>query len=311
MDKSYALAQLCPCILEVGLQRRDSWRSRARRIYDHELFYCFLGGYQLEIDGKSYILKEGDLAIIKPDTPHRLWVDEGQPGEMYYLHFDLDYRDDASWVYAYYNTPECYSTMFLGKLQHPEHIRPQAVIQQGYRFPDVISLRDSDGAEHILRSLYKAHSNKVSGLDLLSKSLMLKLLQMILSESGFFPKKEQEDLWVSQTIKQFITYNYFKKLSLDSIAAYTHLSPDYCGRVFKRETGHSIIDYLNEVRVNQAKRMLLDIDLSLADIAEMVGFSRENYFCLVAKKLTGMTPAQLRRYMLSITQPSMNDEEVS
>ena len=62
----------------------------------------------------------------------------------------------------------------------------------------------------------------------------------------------------------------------------------------------SLIDCLNQFRIEKAKRLLLDSDLSIADVSEMVGFQNENYFCSVSKKITGMTPARLRSYMLAV-----------
>lgn len=69
-----------------------------------------------------------------------------------------------------------------------------------------------------------------------------------------------------------------------------------------------MIHYLNRFRINKAKKLLLEPDLSIVDIAEMVGFKSENYFCTLSKKVTGMTPAKLRTYMLSLQDSDAAEE---
>lgn len=70
--------------------------------------------------------------------------------------------------------------------------------------------------------------------------------------------------------------------------------------MFRKVTGKSVIDYLNRFRIDMAKKLLLDTDLSISDVADMVGFQSEAYFSNVARKVTGMSPARLKLHMLSL-----------
>ena len=105
---------------------------------------------------------------------------------------------------------------------------------------------------------------------------------------------------MSDTILSFMQSNYYRKLNVDEICKSTRLNTDYAGKLFKRETGMTLIESLNRIRINKAKKLLIEPDLNIEDIAEMVGFQNENYFCTVSKKITGLTPAKLRSYMLSL-----------
>ena len=87
---------------------------------------------------------------------------------------------------------------------------------------------------------------------------------------------------------------------MKEICACTHLNPEYAGKVFRKVTGLTVVDFLNRHRIDMAKKLLLDTDLSIADIGDMVGFQSEAYFSNVAKKVTGMSPAKLKLYMLSL-----------
>lgn len=83
-------------------------------------------------------------------------------------------------------------------------------------------------------------------------------------------------------------------LSLYSIAdecniTYTHLS-----RVFKLETGVGLLQYINEFRMEIAKKHLLETDQSIAQIAESVGYGNSNSLIRAFKKYNGITPGKFR-----------------
>ena len=100
-----------------------------------------------------------------------------------------------------------------------------------------------------------------------------------------------------------MAHNYYRKLSVAEICAETGLNTEYASKLFKQETGQRLVEYVNCYRIKKAKSLLLESDLSVADIAEMVGFSSENYFCSVTKKLEGKTPEALRDYLMSQESP--------
>ena len=73
-----------------------------------------------------------------------------------------------------------------------------------------------------------------------------------------------------------------------------HLHPSYFSTVFKNSTGLSFKEYLNKVRIEESKILLLNTDFSIIDIAIAVGFEDQSYFSKVFKKYTGTTPKQFR-----------------
>ena len=96
-------------------------------------------------------------------------------------------------------------------------------------------------------------------------------------------------------IMKFIRQNMHQKVTLDDISRLTFFSSIYCDTVFKREVGSSIIDYLLDIRVDEAKKLLLEGTMSLREIAESVGFNDYNYFSRVFKTRTGYPPSTYRR----------------
>lgn len=300
MEKAYTFEQLAPCVKEVGFQGTDSWRQRTRRIYDHELLYCFGKPANLRCNGKHYLLRQGDLAIIKPDTPHSFWVDGNQPADVLWVHFDLEPRADADWVVRFYNTTELYAQLFNQAMPHQRHIRPQAIIE-GKPLPEVVRLSRADEAEQLLRLLYRAFVKKDPLFPMTARALMLKLFVMIFEEDQDL-KKENRDEWVTRMLYHYINMHYFQKVTMRDLAASVHMSEDYCGRIFRESTGETPMDYLNRIRIERAKQLLLEEDLTVAQVGEMVGFRRSNHFSTVCRKVTGKTPMALRRYMISLSR---------
>ncbi|MFF2446127.1 bifunctional transcriptional activator/DNA repair enzyme AdaA [Neobacillus sp. NPDC058068] len=100
--------------------------------------------------------------------------------------------------------------------------------------------------------------------------------------------------WVAIII-EYIDKNYPDKLSLETLAEISHGSPYHLHRTFKKITGMTPVEYIHQVRINTAKKYLLQSDRAVSDIAKMVGISNTPYFITVFKKMTGTTPAHFRQ----------------
>jgi len=137
-----------------------------------------------------------------------------------------------------------------------------------------------------------------------------------LNEIGNFSNIEDLSYWLSMIMNRFTDYvfhfvdvkhadvifkiidliksNYMKKLTLEEAARSVYLSPAYFSRIFKLETGTNFTSYLNNVRIEESKKLLRNERINLADIAGMVGYEDQSYFSKVFKKLTGMSPLKYR-----------------
>ncbi len=100
------------------------------------------------------------------------------------------------------------------------------------------------------------------------------------------------------TVSKIITYlslNYHRKLSLQQIADEFCFSRSYLDRLFKRETGQSIMQYLKQIRVREAKGKLDTTNLTVSQIAERTGFSSPVSFRKAFCQFYGLTPQQYRQ----------------
>ncbi len=89
--------------------------------------------------------------------------------------------------------------------------------------------------------------------------------------------------------------NFNQEITLDKLSELFYLNPSYCSTLFKKHTGTNYSLYLNKLRIDKASQLLLDEGLSISLIARTVGFSNEEYFFRVFKKITGQTPSEFRR----------------
>lgn len=93
----------------------------------------------------------------------------------------------------------------------------------------------------------------------------------------------------------YIHLRFVNRIALDEVAREVHLSPSYFSRLFKIETGFSFSDYVQKIRIEEAKRLLRRGDCSMADIAGQTGFFDQSHFTKMFKQATGVTPGEYRR----------------
>ena len=95
-------------------------------------------------------------------------------------------------------------------------------------------------------------------------------------------------------VMEYINQNYSKKLSLQDLADRVYLSRSYLSSLFKKETGDSITNYINRVRVEKSKALLVGSTVSLAEVAHLCGFEDQSYFTRVFKAKEGVSPKKFR-----------------
>jgi len=93
----------------------------------------------------------------------------------------------------------------------------------------------------------------------------------------------------------YINANCAKDLNLADVADHVGYSHSHFSKVFKEEMGLGFRAYLNQVRVEKSKALLLAGNASIAEICELCGFEDQSYHCKVFKKLVGVTPDKFRK----------------
>ncbi|MDF9867617.1 AraC-like DNA-binding protein [Bacilli bacterium PM5-3] len=114
-------------------------------------------------------------------------------------------------------------------------------------------------------------------------------------------KSHVDDFSDNQLIKKSISYiqaNYQDKITLEEIASHVNLSRGEFCRFFKKITSQTPFEYLISYRINQSALLLRDTDLTITEIANMVGFGSASYYTEKFRKQVNCTPKQYRNFKI-------------
>lgn len=108
-------------------------------------------------------------------------------------------------------------------------------------------------------------------------------------------EKQHQNSKPIRIAKQYINEHYYEPLTLEILGEITELNPSYFSSLFKKETGSSFVEYLTDIRIQNAKQLLIKTTYGIIDISEEVGINNLKYFTKLFKKATGLTPTDYRR----------------
>lgn len=100
---------------------------------------------------------------------------------------------------------------------------------------------------------------------------------------------------VIEEAKEYIRKNFDQDISLNDISERFFINPSYFSQLFKKKTGKTYQNYLIEVRVARAKKLLDETDLKIYEICSLVGYSDANHFNRVFERVEGVKPSEYRR----------------
>ncbi|MBU9712964.1 response regulator transcription factor [Evansella tamaricis] len=99
-------------------------------------------------------------------------------------------------------------------------------------------------------------------------------------------------------VKSYVENNYHENISLKSIASKYYMNPVYMGQLFKKTFGLYFKEYLLQLRIDEAKKLLRQTDMRVYEVAEKVGFGSTDYFVTQFEKINKMTPTEYRNQLL-------------
>jgi two-component system response regulator YesN len=109
-----------------------------------------------------------------------------------------------------------------------------------------------------------------------------------------FDVSESKHSEIIKKVMDYIRSNYMKKLTLNDISNYVNFSVSYLSRIFKEETGENLSAFINRIRVENSKMLLLNNEIPLIEVSYLCGFDDQSYYSKVFKKITGVTPGRFR-----------------
>lgn len=119
--------------------------------------------------------------------------------------------------------------------------------------------------------------------------------QYIQSLDEAYGRKSKTEVNVVEQVKAYIAAHVDEELSVEKLADREHFNPDYLTRVFKKETGKTVSEYITEYRCALAAELLKNTQLSVTMIASKSGYSNYAYFTRMFKKYSGFSPREYRK----------------
>lgn len=265
------------------------WNSKFceldRYLYDHELVIFTEGRCHVVIDGVDFICPSDSWIIIPPGKMHRSSsFDEGV--FRYCIHFDWVPSDGRNQDGQLFTIP------------------PQKPVKKYLKIkPDFIPDRIMTGSisgKPLLKGLLKtleARWKTGSGSEKLTcRAVFLEILIRLFSSGGTAgsrvvgEKNNDMAYAVKYILDQLPPQDVSIQESLQKLGrSYAHLS-----RVFRKKFGVTPVEYLNAVRIENAKGMLLRKEINVSQAAYAVGFNDPAYFSRIFKKMTGVSPGKYK-----------------
>lgn len=101
-----------------------------------------------------------------------------------------------------------------------------------------------------------------------------------------------------QRAKEFILANISNNISVKDVADYVHLSPEYFSKLFKKEVGENVKNYIMRIKVAAAKDLLENPNIPVSMVASELGYSNFSHFTQMFKKHENITPSDYRKQSL-------------
>ncbi|MBB6673988.1 response regulator transcription factor [Cohnella nanjingensis] len=105
----------------------------------------------------------------------------------------------------------------------------------------------------------------------------------------------QDNRAVIDKIHQYVQARLTGELSREEIAHHVFLNPAYLSRLYKKETGIALSEYIMQARMNKTKTLLVETNRKVSDIAETVGYQNISHFAKVFRKTVGIGPKEFRK----------------
>jgi len=259
-----------PTLVYIGkVSGHPSWNFPSHAHEDlSEMIFISDGEGLIKIDGQPYVVEQGDLLIYNQGIIH----------------------EECSSPICPLNTYYCGVTNL--KI---EGLSGNSIIPEGAT-PHIKTKAYGDKIKTIFSFLHEESTSKGKGYEIICESLLLTLLtwiqRMVEIDKGL-PKKDPDALAVQ--IKAFLDQNYLKHMKLRDISEAFHMNAYYLSHVFKKKYNDSPINYMLYRRMGEAKRLLINTDMKIGEIAHFLGYENANYFTILFTKTMGESPTQCKK----------------
>lgn len=247
-----------------------------------ELAIGVQGRAELAMAGQRYAVAEGDVAIV--------------PGGTLHLERILSRRQNYHllWLCVWPDRMTIHSSIY-------HRANRFQVVRRGCipRCGAIWRCMENAAEEAVARNDYGIHMVRAR----LAEGLVRSLRTM--EEKGCGLNAGQTHRSSVDAAKSFMQGHFSEDLTLDRISEKVFLSPSYFSALFSRSENQTVFEYLHDIRIDEAKRLLTDTNLPIKQIARRVGIPSASYFCRLFRRIAGQPAHDFRVHAKCCSDPKI------
>jgi len=252
-----------------------------------EIVYVISGSATHILGDNTYLVKKGDVVVVDPNEDHAFIPEKN--GEEEFLTYDLMFTPDfldKKCLGGHDFSSLADSFLFYSLFQENPQYHSSLYLIPGCGY----------GLYTVFDNIYYEYHRKDLGYIDLIRIYVAQIIILLLRK---LQKQKESALTGSQQalVQEVISYienNYSYRIRAEEIASNMFFNRNYIAKLFKQETGRSIREFVSEIRIKEACKLLASTDMSIADIASACGFLDMKTFYQFFKKNTGFTPKAYR-----------------
>ena len=264
-DQTYTIRGTARLLNVASAKYSGNWQCASHTHEYTEIFYIIGGTGRFQIEDQERQVNVNDIIIINPGVPHAELSINAQSLE--------------------------YIVLGIGGigLATGKH--------SGGHFC-ILNHHESAEISGCLWNILREMEQKNTGFqDVCQACMEMLVIRLMRSTNLCVPTDPQSGGGNQQcaAVKRYIDLHFKEALTLDQLAEKAHINKYYLSHTFKQEYGISPINYMITRRIVESKYLLTETDLSLTQIAQLLGFSSPSYFSQAFRKTQGISPAEYRK----------------
>lgn len=260
-----------------------------------EFLYVDKGEVGITIEKKVYQLKQGDIVFITPNKFHDVFCNGKISPNLLVVSFDcpdqcMNYFQDK-----------------VLKLNRNLVYYLNTIIKESRD-----TFKNNLGDPYFKKLIFKDSTPPFS-LDLIATSLEMFLLSLLRLNSkptmnSVISIHEKENERRVNLVISFLEENINKNITLTDICSHCSMSKSLIQKLFKEETGWSVMEYFYRLKIEEAKRLIRNETDNFTQIADRLGYSTIHYFSRQFKKIVGMSPSEYSKSILLLTDENKHKQ---
>jgi AraC-like DNA-binding protein len=288
-NKLYGTIKPSAVSFSYGCEYEEGCRTQMHTHEYLELAYIVSGTFHQRILGKDIIFNQGELCLVDKNCLHQDCLDTdsacilfiGIANEMFDSIISGQVADER--IISFLQTA-LLKQKDLWQYLHFRPIDKSSILMEEYFLSLLQELILHDNASNYI-----------------SHGLLMRIFRLLSSDYDISLSSEMKKKmnWILfEEITSYIKQNY-KDISIKQLSEQFHFNEDYFNRIIKSKTGMTYTEYVQNLRLNEAERLLHNTELTIDDIAAKVGYQNKGYFYKIFVEKNYMTPANFRKEILN------------